>query len=258
MQTQDTSPELILYKLWPWVEKRQKELIGGVVVLLLAIGAIFYFSSARSAREVEAGEAFTTVVMNPAALGNGTQLASSLKGVADKYAGTAAGERAEFQAAGALYDAGNYTDAEAQFKKYLDTNPTGPLAPTAALGIAACQEAQNKLDLAVASYQRVTSSFPTSQCVAPAEYALGRIAEQQNKLSDAVTHYQKAATASLGGTIRNQAMMRGQELQAKLAATAPKPATMATPTLTVPAASTTPALVVPNKPASSTPPAAKP
>jgi predicted negative regulator of RcsB-dependent stress response len=256
MQTQDTSPELILYKVWPWVERRKNELIGGLVVILLAAGVVFYLSSARAAKDVEAGEAVTAVVMNPAALGSGSQLASSLKVVADKYAGTAAADRAELQAAGALFDDGNYADAEAQFKKYLDTNPTGPLAATAAFGIAVSQEAQNKLDLAAASYQRVTSAFSTSQCVSPAEYALGRIAEQQNKLSEAVAHYQKAvAAATFGGTIRNQAMMRGQELQAKLAATAPKPAMMTTP---VPGASAAPALVVPTQPAPSTPPAGKP
>ena len=115
------------------------------------------------------------------------------------------------------------------------------------MGIAASQEAQNQTDSAAAAYQRVISAFPGSGSVAPAEFALGRIAERQNKLTEAMSHYENVARASLGGTLREEAMMHASDLKAKIDAAAPKPAAK-------PQAELAPKAAVP----SPTQPAAKP
>lgn len=227
MQTQD-APAEIIFKLWPWVEANKNRLIGGLVVILVGVAIAYYVSAQRAQKEIDAGEALTLLLVNPGSNRGSSQMASAFEQLAATYAGTAAGERAQLQAAAALFDAGSYPEAQAQFKKYLDANPTGPFADAAELGIAACLEAQNQLDPAAAAYQRVLSVFPTSASVPSAEYALGRIAEQENKLSEAVSHYQNAVRASLGGSLRDEAMMRASDLKAKLdaAATAPKPMTV--------------------------------
>jgi predicted negative regulator of RcsB-dependent stress response len=228
MQTQD-APAEFLFRLWPWLEANKNRLIGGLITIVIISGIVFFISSQREQREVAAGQALTSLLNTLPTAANGGQLATSLEQVAATYSGTAAGRRAQLQAAGALFEAGNYADAQAQFQKTIEADPSGPFAATAQLGVAASLEAQNKPDLAAPAYQRVLSVFPGSPFVAQAEFGLGRIAEQQNKLSDAVSYYQKVTTETMGGTLGQEAALRASELKVKLAAAAPKPATAALP-----------------------------
>jgi len=221
MQTQD-GPADFFFRLWPKLEQNKNVLIGGAVAIFVVALAAYFVSSQHAQKEIDAGEALTAILINPVSTGNSTQTATSLEGVANKYSGTAAGNRAEVQAAAALFDSGNYTEAQAQFEKYLNSNTTGPLAAIAALGIAKCLEAQNKLDQAFSAYQRVASAYAGSSSVGVAEYSMGRICEQQNKLPDAMTHYENVMRLTLPGSLSNQARARAAELQAKIAATTPK------------------------------------
>jgi predicted negative regulator of RcsB-dependent stress response len=223
MQTTD-APAEFLFKLWPWLEANKTRLIGGLVAVLVIAGILYFVSAQKAQTEVDAGQAMTAIMVSPMADENTSQTAAQFEQLADKYPGTSAARRAQLQAAGALFEAGNYADAETQFEKYLAGNSAGVLAATAQLGIAASLEAQNKLDQAAAAYQRVVSAFPDSPRVATADLALGRIAEQQNKLTEALNHYEDAARSPMGPSIANDAMIRAAALKAKIPATAPKAA----------------------------------
>jgi predicted negative regulator of RcsB-dependent stress response len=228
MQTQDVPGEFF-FKLWPWLEANKNRLIGGLVAIILLSGVWYYIQSQRAQKEVDAGEALTSLLMDSTANKDDSQMAGALEQLAAKYSGTAAGKRAQLQAAGAQFEAGNYPEAEAQFKKYLDANPTDPLAASAELGLGASLEAQNQLDAAAAAYQRVVSVFSASSSVQPAQFALGRIAEQQKKYTEAMNYYDDAAHTALGGTLAQEAAMRAADLKARIAATAAKPAAQAAP-----------------------------
>ena len=229
MQTQD-APAEIIFKLWPWLEANKNRLIGAGVGVLVLWGVYYFVTSQQAQKEVDAGQALTALLVSPKGGATG-QTADDFTKLAAQYPGTAAGQRALLQGAAALFGAGRYADAQAQFQKYLDTSATGPLAATAALGVAASLEAQNKLDAAVAAYQRVASGFASSSSAQPAEFALGRIAEQQNKLTEAVSHYEKIARAGSGGSLAQEAGQRAFELKAKTApAAAPKATVTPSPT----------------------------
>jgi predicted negative regulator of RcsB-dependent stress response len=248
MQTQDVPGEF-LFKLWPWLEANRNRLIGALVVIVLISGVFYFVSAQRAQKQVDAGQAMTSLMMNPEA-SSSTQRATEFEQLAEKYSGTIAAQRAQLQAAGALFDAGSYPEAQALFQKFLDANPSGSLAATAELGIASSLEAQGKTDAAAGAYQRVISSNPDSSYLAPAELALGRIAEAQNRLSEAVTHYQNASRAAMGTSITQEANLRIAELQARVSAAAAakqavistKPGTAGTkPTGTPPTAAPQPA-----------------
>ena len=228
METQDVPAEF-LFKLWPWLEANKTRLIGGGAAIVLVAIIYSFVAWQHGQNEINAGEAFTQLMLTPSSSLDATQEAAAFAELASKYSGTEAARRAQLQAAGTLFDAGNYADAETQFEKYLAGNSAGPLAATAQLGIAASLEAQNKLDQAAAAYQRVVSAFPDSPLLPTADLALGRIAEQQNKLTEALNHYEDAARSPMGGSIANEAMVRAAEVKAKTAATAPKPAASPAP-----------------------------
>jgi TolA-binding protein len=221
MQTQD-APAEFLFKLWPWLEANRNKLIGALAAILVVMAVGYFISAQHAQREVDAGQALTMLMVSPPA--NSSQAADALAALASKYAGTAAGQRAQLQAGAALFNAEKYPEAQAQFQKFLDANPSGTLAATAQLGVGACLEAQNKTDLAANAYQRVVLAFKDSPSVPEADFALGRIAEQQNKLTEAMTYYQDAARAAMGGSLAQEAMIHASEMKTKIAAAAPKPA----------------------------------
>ena len=222
MPTQD-APAEFLFKLWPWLEANKNRLIGALAAIVVAAGVGFFISSHRAQQEVDAGQALTLLLVSPSASASLGQAADNFAQIAKKYPGTAAGQRAQLQAAAALFSAGRYADAQAQFQKSLAASPTGPLAATAQLGVAASLEAQNQLDLAAKEYQKVTTGFVGSLSVLQSEFALGRIAEQQNKLTDAASHYEKAARAGSGSSLAQEAAQRAFDIKNKIAAAAPKP-----------------------------------
>ena len=222
MQTQD-APAEIIFKLWPWFEANKNRLIALAVAVVAGLAVLFFISSQKEQKEIDAGQALTQLLVTPQAAANVGQMADALAQFAAKYPGTAAGQRAQLQAGAALFGAGRYADAQAQFQKFLDASATGPLAATAQLGIAASFEAQGKFKEAAAAYQKVVSSFSGSTSMLPAEFALGRIAEQQGQLTEAARHYESAARASLGGSLASEAAMRAMEIKARLAS-ASKPA----------------------------------
>jgi len=225
MQTQDVPGEF-LFKLWPWLEANKNRLIGAVMAIIVVSGVVYAVVAQRAQKEVDAGQAVTALMINPDANKNSAQMAAGFEQLAGQYAGTEAGKRAQLQAAGALFEAGNYAEAQTQFQKYLEANPSSPLAAIARLGVAASLEAQSKLDAAATAYQQVVSLNPDSTCVPPAQYALGRIAEQQNKLTEAQNHYEDAARAPLGGSVAQEAALRLSEIKAKIPAVAPKSASL--------------------------------
>ncbi len=224
MQAQDTTT-LFLLKLWPWVETNKNRLIAGAAIAILAIFAIWFMACQREAKAIAAGEALTQ-----AAIATGGPSADAYLKVAQNYSGTVAGQRALLQAAASFFSAGKFSDAQAQFQKYIDAHPDGEFAGQAQLGVAASLDAQGKADLAVGAYQRVINSVSDATVVTAAKFGQARIEASQGRLNDALVLYQDVARAEPSSSLGSEAAMRLMELRSKLPAATPAP-TAATPSL---------------------------
>ena len=179
MQTKD-APAEILIQIWPWLEANKNRIIAVIVGLVALWGIYFFVTTQHAQKEVAAGQALTQLLVTPVASANASQLADAFAQLAVKYSGTAAGQRAQLQAATAMFSAGRYADAQAQFKKVLEAAPAGTLAATAQLGIATSLEAQNKPE-AAAAYQQVVSKFPGSAAAETAKQSLSRLEKSSAK-----------------------------------------------------------------------------
>ena len=210
MQVQD-STTLFLLKLWPWVEANKNRLIAGGAIAVLAIFIVWFAVCQHESKEITAGQALTQVALS----GAGASADAYLK-VATQHHGTVAGQRALLQGATALFDAGKFPDAQAQFQNFLDANPDGEFSGQAALGVAARLDAQGKTDLAVSAYQRAISSPSDATVVSAAKFGLARIEESQSRLNDALVLYQAVASANPNGSLGSEAAMRLMELRSKL------------------------------------------
>ena len=209
MQAQDATT-LFLLKLWPWVEANRNRLIGGAAAVAAAIFVIWFAACQREAKEIAAGQALTQ-----AALTSGGQSVDAFAKIAAQYPGTMAGQRALLQSAAALFDAGKFSDAQAQFQKFLDAHPDSEFSGQAMLGVATSLDAQGKTDLAVGAYQKVVSNASDAVTVNAAKFGLARIEEAQGRLNDALVLYQDVASAEPSSSLGSEAGIRYEELIAK-------------------------------------------
>jgi TolA-binding protein len=119
------------------------------------------------------------------------------------------------QGAAALFAAGRYADAQAQFKNFLDAHPDGAFSDQAALGVAASLDAQGKGDQAVGAYQRVLNGSSDAMAVSIAKLATARIYESEGKLKEALAFYEDVARANPNSSLGSEAAVRAMELQTK-------------------------------------------
>jgi predicted negative regulator of RcsB-dependent stress response len=210
MQSQDATTDWF-FKLWPWIEVNLKRIIAATGIIIAAALIFYYVSSQREQKEIDAGRAMTDTTIASA----GTQSADGFLKISADYPGTLAGQRALLQGASALFAAGRYADAQAQFKNFLDAHPDSAFSDQAALGVAASLDAQGKEDLAVGAYQRVLNGSSDAMAVSIAKLATARIYESQGKLKEALAFYQDVARSNPNSSLGSEAAVRAMQLQTK-------------------------------------------
>jgi TolA-binding protein len=213
MQAQDEAT-IFLLKLWPRIEANKNRIIAGAVLIAIAISVGWIFAEQRQQKEIEAGQQLTQLTLKPDAKPD-----AFLK-IATDYAGTIAAQRALLEGAAKLFDSGHFSEAQAQFQKFLDEYPNSDLDANAALGVAASLDAQNKTDLALAAYQRVIKNYSDATAVNTAKLALARIDETQGRNKDALAYYQDVAQQSMISSQRQEAGLRLMDLNNKMPASA--------------------------------------
>ncbi len=221
MDSQETASDFI-FKLWPWFEANLKRLALGAAIVVIAVFVFSFYSYRQNQREITAGQALTMAGMS----NGGSQLAGACLKIATDYADTPAGQRALLQGATALFVAGQYADAQAQFQKFLDTYPDNFFTPQAELGVAASLDALGKTDLAAGGYQKAAAQTADPNVAANAKFSLARIDEAQGKLADAQRLYGEVARSYPRTSLGSEAGLRAMELNEKLPK-APAPTTPA-------------------------------
>jgi predicted negative regulator of RcsB-dependent stress response len=227
MESQDTAT-LFLFKIWPAIEANKKRILWGAGAFGLLVLVILIFSWQRDQKEINAGQAFTQLMVSVQANTSPAQLASGFLKVASDYAGTAAAQRAQLQGAADLFTAGNYADAQTQFQKFADDYPNSPLMATAELGLASTLEALGKTDAALDAYKKTIENYSDLPAQMSAKFSAARIYEQQGKSADAIRYYEEVSRNGSGSTLGQQAMLKAVELKATL----PAPAAPAHPAFT--------------------------
>ena len=220
-----------LFEFLAWLEVNKKRLLT-LAVVVVALGLVGYFIAyTRQQKEIRANQALFNLGM-PLQQGENTPpiAAAAYLKVASGFSGTRAAEKAMLLAAGALFSENRYADAQTQFEKFLSQYGDSALAPTAALGVAACLESLEKIEEALKAYQGVITRYPEQ--AGKARLAAARLYETKNQPAEALKLYdslmQPMAPSAWAGEARDlkDALLRKYP---QLAATnAPKPA-MAAP-----------------------------
>jgi predicted negative regulator of RcsB-dependent stress response len=221
----------VLDRALTWFQVNQKQIIWGTTAVVVVGLAVGFYQWKKHDTENSASAALSAVEAQRV-LPGGTrnESAEAYLKVASEHAGTKAAARALLLAGGAYFVQGSYTEAQAQFQKFLTLHPDSPLRGQASLGVAACLDALGRQDEAAVAYKSVVDRHAGDPVQPPAKFALARIYEAQGKLDQAARLYDEIMRET-GGSMGNEAGLKAGELRAKLPAPAPVTASPAVPAL---------------------------
>jgi predicted negative regulator of RcsB-dependent stress response len=186
---QTEAPSMIKLMAWVEVNKRRLVVAVGVAVVVIALAVVVVHYQLE--KEVRASEALSDVraslnlnVAPPPGLPE-----AYLK-VAAEHAGTKAAERALALAGAAFYLEGQYAEAQKQFERLPREYPDSPWAPQAAVGVAACLDAQQKIPEAINKYEEVRKRYASDPISDEVKLSLGRLYDKQGKGEEAYKLYE--------------------------------------------------------------------
>jgi len=219
------SADADLYNLIGWLHTNRKQLIGFVSVILVVGAAAGLWFWNKSQHEVAAGEALSNVKLPADALEHPTPaLAEPYLKVANEYPGTSGGARALLMAGGVLFEAGNYTEAQSQFDRFLRDYPGNPMANEALLGVASSLEGQGKTNDAIARYDDLINHHVSDTTSPQAKAALAGLYATGGKPEQALHLYEDLMRNYNNSTWGEEASIGREDLLAKYPALAKAPA----------------------------------
>jgi predicted negative regulator of RcsB-dependent stress response len=204
-----------LYRLVAWAHARRKQLIwiSAIVVVAGALAGIYVWH--KNYNESLASETLSQLPA-PSGTQNGSagDAAPYVK-LANDFSGTGAAARALLIAGGIFFDGGKFADARTQFERFLQEYGDSPLASQAALGIAACLEAEGKTAEAVAHYNDFVNRHSTESVLPQAKSALARLYVAENKPEQAFELYRQLAQVNNQDSWSAEAGIQAEELLQK-------------------------------------------
>ena len=223
-----------LLRLWNWILDRQKQLVNGVLgISILALG-IYGFLNYQEGKEISASQAVSRASLGK--LGEPTppaELAAGFLKVAQDHAGTKAAAQATLRAASALFADSKFSEAQAQFERFISLDPASPFVGVAKFGVASCLDAAGKATEAAAKYDEIGQRYSTEPIAEDAKLALASSYITQNKPEMAYKLYQEMMESGKAGNSMQEIFSKRMELLQKypyLQSNTP-PARAVTPTL---------------------------
>ncbi len=186
-----------LYAVLGWLDQNRKRLIYATVTLAVVGSVGYVYNYFQAQKELQAGDALVGLNKAPEAGGKASNPAAAayLK-VAGDYPGTTAAEHALLLAGSALFAEEKYKEASDKFAEFIakyGDRGDSPLLAAAALGKAACLDAQKETDKALEAYKQVSTAYPNDAAAAQAKLASAFLYETKNQPDQALKLYNELA-----------------------------------------------------------------
>ena len=145
-----------LYELWAWYESNRKKIHTWAIILTIIGVSIAYVIWSGNQKKINANTALFELGEPISIIAKGEVPAADLLKIAENYSGTSTAERAILEAGAVYFTTGEYQKAYDTFKNFQNSFPTaGPLLSIASYGEAVSLDAMNKVDEAIALYQKL-------------------------------------------------------------------------------------------------------
>ena len=209
----DLTQSALFYKLWAWGDKNKKQLLWGLIALVVVGIGIAFWLAHQSEKQNDANDALSKLTSQGVVSGKAEPAPDAMLKVATDYSDTAAGQRALLLGASALFDAGKYDEAQARFQQFIKDYSDSPFMSQAAYGMATCYDAEGKTNDAVSAYQSIVDRYQNQNVAPQAKLALARLLEGQGKFSEARNNLEDILR-SVQGTTASEAAGRLEQLNA--------------------------------------------
>jgi len=235
---QSNVAELPLHdKILAWFETNKRPALYGAAAIAVIGLVIWFILWQQDEKRVAAGETLSNVAARQIeGLAPRAEAAQLYLKVAADYPGSNAGARALLFAAASLFTEEKYSEAQAQFQRFMREYPGSPFRGDALLGIASCLDVQGKTDEAVNAYKDLIARHPNEAVIPQAKFNLATIYEAQNKPELARDLYEQVERAAPFTSFGNEAGFRMEELISKHPNLAPPPPAPVSPSAVSPAA----------------------
>ena len=222
-----SSESTSFYEFLAWLEVNKKRVIIGIATVCALFVVVYVYLYFREQTELAASRAL--MALRPAA--GASEAARDLSPtdllkVTEAYPSTSAGERALLLAAGSLFGEGKYAEAQTQFERFQRDQSGSLLNPIAALGVASCLDALDKVDAAMAAYQTVANQYPDDPAAMRARLGMAALHEVKRQPEQALKIYEELSKQAGAGT----AVMEALHLKERLLRQFPQLALTNTPT----------------------------
>lgn len=134
-----------------WAETHRSQVIGGVIVLAVAVAGFFVYRSMSRGAEARAATEYLSARQSFFA-GNYPLGVSDLQGFLARHGGSSYADDARFFLALAQYRGGQYEEAASSLRDFLDRHGDSPFADNARWLLAASYQEAGQLDQAVQIY----------------------------------------------------------------------------------------------------------
>lgn len=168
-------------RLLAWFETNKKAALWGGAAIILAGLVIGFFNWQHEQKELAASEALSRVASGQLGQAQRSDMAQAYLKVEATYPNSSAAARASLLAAGSFFVAGNYSEAQAEFERFIRDYHDNPLLGEAQLGVATCLDAEGKTDPAIAAYKDLIARHTGEAFIPQAKFSLARLYMAQNK-----------------------------------------------------------------------------
>ena len=211
-----------IYDLLGWVDVHRKQVLAGFIGFVLLVIAIYAYVWHRNQVRLQAGAALVQL-MNRLGQEPSSVKPEDFLALAKKYKGTPAAQRALLTAAFQYFEKNDYSHAQKIFQQFMEQYPDSIWTPQAALGLAACLDAQNKTKEAEQAYNQVIQDYGNHPAAAQARLKLAVLYEDTGRFSKALAIYNELANLKLFGRVAQIAIQRREELLREHPELAPPP-----------------------------------
>lgn len=194
-----------------WAETHRREMIGGVVALVILVAGFFVYRNVSRGADEEAARDYLMARQGYFA-GNYQLAISDLQQFVDRHGGSSYSDDALLFLGESQLQAGLPEEAAATLEELLNDHGGSPLADNARRLLAVAYAQAGQLDRAIETYRAAIEGAPYDELKAQLHRSLALLYESESRMEEAAAEYRAIIELDPEGPMANEARREIAEL----------------------------------------------